>query len=146
MYTSLDIAQYVLQKCTADKHPIANLQLQRILYLIQREFLERGRPAFVEDFEAWNFGPVIPSVYYRYCGFGANRIWLQAEINLDPLFRNIIDPLTVNARDLPPWTLNADINAEGGPWYTVFDEGRGDHRIIPKNMIARSFLSPKLNL
>ena len=53
MYGALDIAKYVITKCTKDKHPISNLQLQKILYYIQRELLQQGLAGFSDDMEAW---------------------------------------------------------------------------------------------
>lgn len=34
MYTALDMAKYIIDKCTKDRSPISNLQLQKILYYI----------------------------------------------------------------------------------------------------------------
>ena len=70
-YQATDIAKYIINKCTIEKHAISNLQLQEILYYIQKKFLEIELKAFEDDFEVWPSGPVIPEVYYIYCGFGA---------------------------------------------------------------------------
>lgn len=40
IYQVTDIAKYIINKCTIEKHAISNLQLQEILYYIQKEFLE----------------------------------------------------------------------------------------------------------
>jgi uncharacterized phage-associated protein len=48
--------------CGTDQHPISNLQLQKILYYIQKTFLENGMVAFDDEIEAWKFGPVVPAV------------------------------------------------------------------------------------
>ena len=39
MYTAMDLAKYIVSKCYYDGCPISNLQLQKILYYIQKEFL-----------------------------------------------------------------------------------------------------------
>lgn len=56
-YEAVHIAKYIINKCTIDQHPISNLQLQKILYCIQRDFLKNDMLAFDDDFEAWPFGP-----------------------------------------------------------------------------------------
>ena len=57
--------------------PISNLQLQKILYYLQVYFIQHeGIPLFEDEIEAWQFGPVIPEVYYEYCGFGGFEIQL----------------------------------------------------------------------
>lgn len=47
MYSALEIAKYVVNKCTVDRHPISNLQLQKILYYIQRSFDQKERLTFL---------------------------------------------------------------------------------------------------
>lgn len=34
-YTAMQIAEYVINKCTNENHAITNLQLQKILYYLQ---------------------------------------------------------------------------------------------------------------
>ena len=54
------LAQYILYTCIEQGEPISNLQLQKILYFIQGEYLSKiGKPLFEADFEAWQYGPVI---------------------------------------------------------------------------------------
>ena len=74
MYAALDLSKYIVFKCIKDRHPISNLQLQKILYYIQKEFLNKNDYAFLDDIEAWQFGLVVPNVYYHFCGFGAMTI------------------------------------------------------------------------
>ena len=40
MYTALDIAKYIIDKCTRENLAISNLQLQKILYYVQKTFLQ----------------------------------------------------------------------------------------------------------
>ena len=42
-YEAVHIAKYIINKCTIDQHPISNLQLQKILYCIQRDFLKNDK-------------------------------------------------------------------------------------------------------
>lgn len=71
---AIELAQFIVNKCICDGHPITNMQLQYILFCIQREYLKRGLVLFNDDFEAWTFGPVIPEIFYHYSGFGAMPI------------------------------------------------------------------------
>lgn len=52
MYRAMDLANYIVDKCIKDNTPITNLQLQRILYFAQKDFLERESRAFSDDIEA----------------------------------------------------------------------------------------------
>jgi uncharacterized phage-associated protein len=51
------------------------LKLQKLLYFAQGvSFCMNDEELFEEQFEAWVHGPVVPSVYRRYCGYGYNPI------------------------------------------------------------------------
>ena len=52
MYAAIDLSKYIVSKCIRDDHPISNLQLQKILYYIQKDFLKKGKIAFPDDIEA----------------------------------------------------------------------------------------------
>lgn len=50
---------------------VSNLELQKILYLAHMFHLGRtGQPLISENFEAWDYGPVLPELYHRVKGFG----------------------------------------------------------------------------
>lgn len=75
MYRALDIARYIIERCRDNNRPISNLKLQKILYFVQAEFLvTKNQPCFAEEIQAWDFGPVVPSVYYEYRMFGSGNI------------------------------------------------------------------------
>ena len=65
-YSAVELSKYIVTKCANDKCPITNLQLQKILYYIQKDYLSRNELAFDDLFEAWQFGPVIRQVYYYF--------------------------------------------------------------------------------
>lgn len=57
---------------------ITNLKLQKTLYYLQGYYSKKiGSPLFSEDFEHWPYGPVIPSVYFAFCSFGADAIVVE---------------------------------------------------------------------
>ena len=65
VYAALDVAKYIVDKCTSDKQPVSNLQLQKILYFLQKKYLiDEKRILFSDEIQAWQFGPVVPEVYY----------------------------------------------------------------------------------
>lgn len=74
-YKAIDIAKYVVSKCTKDGKPITNLQLQRILFLCQEKSLrQRQVSLFSDEIEMWEIGSVIVDVYYSFCGSGTMTI------------------------------------------------------------------------
>ena len=136
MYTALDYSKYAVCKCIEEKHPISNLQLQKILYFIQKDFLLKGLVAFPDYFEAWRFGPVIPNVYYYFCSFGAMPITIK-ESNFDVPYVNLkaVNDIIVEKRELNPWDVVEETHKKGGAWDLTYRNGAGNHHIIPVNLI-----------
>lgn len=136
MYKAMDLANYIVDKCIKDNVPITNLQLQRILYFVQKDFLKRGSPAFSDYIEAWEFGPVVPNVYFYFCGFGATPISISRDSvpNLTS-DKNIIDNIVEAKRDLDSWVTAKEANKITGAWSKVFNDGKGSQHIIPVDLI-----------
>lgn len=137
MYSAIDLSKYIVSKCIDDDYPITNLQLQKFLYYIQKAFLNRGSQAFSDDIEAWQFGPVVPEVYYRYCGFGAMPISFanDTEIKLCDIDKEEIDGIVEAKRELFPWDLVEETHKEGGAWDLIYNNGEGNHTVIPIDLI-----------
>ena len=75
MYSALNVAEHIIKRCNEQGRPISNLKLQKILYFVQAEFLvSTGNVCFTDTIEAWDFGPVVPSVYHRYKVYGSASI------------------------------------------------------------------------
>lgn len=133
--TALDLAKYVVSKCENDGKPITNLQLQKILYYIQKLFLEKKDVAFFDDIEAWQFGPVVPNVYYYFCGFGAMPITVNFSSDLKIEYQNEVDRIIEEKRCLNPWDLVEDTHKPDGAWYSVYENGLGVRKIISLELI-----------
>jgi uncharacterized phage-associated protein len=67
-----DAAKYL---CALSGWRLSNLPLQKILYLADMNFVGKGAGRLVdEDFEAWDYGPVAPSLYRDCKAFGSKPI------------------------------------------------------------------------
>ncbi len=136
MYAAIDLSKYIVSKCIKDESPISNLQLQKILYYIQKDFLKEDRLAFGDDIEAWQFGPVVPNVYYRYCGFGAMPITISmGEYSINISDKKWIDSIIDAKRSVAPWDLVKETHKTGGAWDKVFSGGSGNRKVIPVELI-----------
>lgn len=117
---------------------ITNLKLQKTLYYIQgyhSKFI--GEPLFSDDFEHWPYGPVIPSVYFEFCSFGANaiRVFPSYPVFSDystkekKIIRKVLDKcLTMTAREL------VEKSHQEEPW-----QNTSESEIIPFNSILHYF-------
>lgn len=75
MYKVLDICRFIINHSNSFLYGISNLKLQKILYFVQASFLTNtGRSCFLENIEAWDFGPVVPIAYHTFKQFGASNI------------------------------------------------------------------------
>lgn len=78
MYHALELAKYIINQSIKNHSPLTNLQVQNILYAVQKDCLKHGDKAFPDLFEAWYSGPVIPNVYYSLGIYGgAPILWEQ---------------------------------------------------------------------
>ena len=135
-----DLAHYIVDKCTRDDEPVSNLQLQKMLYLIQFVHCgSYGEPLFDdEDFQAWRYGPVLPDIYHEYSQYGGRAI---TEI-YDDVDRSsfkgradFVDSGIEALREWSPWELVDVAHAKGSPWDLVWRDGRGRNEIISNEMI-----------
>ncbi|WOO86888.1 DUF4065 domain-containing protein [Mollicutes bacterium LVI A0039] len=68
IYTAEDISATIINYASKNNHNITNLQLQKLLYFMQVEYIkETSKLLFPEEFQAWTYGPVQYDVwrYYR---------------------------------------------------------------------------------
>ena len=86
MYSAIDVARYIIKYSNESKYIISNLKLQKLLYFVQAYFLiKKDKPAFSDKIEAWEFGPVIPTVYREFQLYGSGNIPIVSRLVLpDP--------------------------------------------------------------
>lgn len=76
-YSAKDIGRETVRLSVENELWISNLKLQKLLYFAWLEYFRRhGAHLFEDNFEAWKFGPVLPSVYYEYWTNAANTIFV----------------------------------------------------------------------
>ncbi len=72
-YSAKDIGREMVNLSLDSKCWISNPKLQKLLYFSWLEYYrQNGTPLFEEEFQAWKYGPVVPSVYYDYWCNAAN--------------------------------------------------------------------------
>lgn len=87
--SGLDIAKYVLskEKCT-------HLKLQKLIYFCYADYIVSTKNKLFDDtIYAFQYGPVIKSVYERYKG---TATWLEDEVDI----RNLTDEMPARSRIL----------------------------------------------
>lgn len=127
MHNALDIAKYIINKCIALGRPVSNLQLQKILYYVQGEFMKNsnGEALFQDDIEAWQYGPVVRDVYYAFNNYSSSDISdiQECDEQLTDYEKNIVDPVIEQKSKLSAWELVQKTHSER-PWKDTYNKGK----------------------
>jgi len=84
MHDGLGVANFILDYADEKGIEITNLSLQKITYFCHVWYLVKtGRPLIRHQFEAWEYGPVLPYLYRAFSKFGDQIITGRAT-QLDP--------------------------------------------------------------
>lgn len=72
---ALDASKYFIHLANKDETVITPLKLQKLLYYAQGySYIWDGKLLFEDDFEAWQYGPVIPYIYNHFKKYGQRGI------------------------------------------------------------------------
>lgn len=136
--TAKQLAKDVVLYANQCGYPITNLKLQKILYYLQGYYGKTFEDSlFSDEIKHWPYGPVVPSVYFEYCAFGASAIFEQSsnapfsDCNKQEqkVIRKVLDKcLPMTASDL------VDKSHEEAPWRDTKST-----EIIPFNAILHYF-------
>ena len=141
MYSALKVAEYIIGYCNEKKKTISNLKLQKVLYFVQAQFLvNHGQACFEEEIEAWDFGPVVPSVYHKYKIFGSTFIPIPSNtfgIDINDYDKSDINAM-VDACSEYSATELVNITHNQDPWKKTY---RQYERKVISNELIREFFS-----
>ena len=155
---ALAIANYFIELAHKDKIDIRPLKLMKLVYIAHGYILAMlDKPtdgAKLEKVEAWQYGPVFPSVYYSFKDYGRNpieretsvidfsRLSCQGDIQYTPELTNEEEKKVC----MFVWkmygkytdsTLVSALHAEGTPWKEKFQEGK--NIIIPDSLTKKHY-------
>lgn len=139
MYNAGTVADFIIDKCTKDENPISNLKLQKILYFVWVDYFKQTqRTLFVDSICAWQFGPVVPDVYYEYCGYGGRPINLLCEVEISKEDQRILTDIINKYEYMPVSDLVAITHCPGMAWDQIYQDGKGNHKPIPFSLIRQT--------
>lgn len=141
MYDVIDVAKYIILFCKENGYSISNLKLQKLLYFVQAQFLViKGEPAFLEEIEAWDFGPVVPEVYQYFKIWGSSELpALLAKGARSKIYtsdQKIIDEIL---KECAPYSASflVDITHNQDPWQDAYE--RYYNNVITRESIKEYF-------
>lgn len=136
-YSASLIAFAFVQKGIEEGKFVTQMKLQKMVYMAHGYHLAiYNEPLIKEEFQAWKFGPVVPSIYQDYKLYGSDRIidigLISSTYNVADLHQ--LDNKAVEAIDYT-WQATKGLSAtdlsswshrKEGPWYKVYKPGEMD--------------------
>ncbi|WP_295942909.1 type II toxin-antitoxin system antitoxin SocA domain-containing protein [uncultured Xanthomonas sp.] len=131
------VANLILDIAESEGMDISNLALQKILFFCHGWCIAKlGKPLVKQEFEAWQYGPVLQHVYREFKSFDRAPIKSRArkldpmtgkkvdlEITLDEDTVKLVHAATKFYAKLRPGTLVEMSHAPGGPWDRAWNHG-----------------------
>lgn len=130
-----DLCNNILYRGNIENIPISPMKLQKLLYFVCRDYLaETGQMPISEDFEVWQYGPVLQSVYGEFKSFGSNPIKEYAKdasgksykVNEEdnPILERVINVVWAKYKKMTGIQLSELTHTQGSGWYRAFMDGR----------------------
>ena len=139
MANVFDVADFFIELANQDDEgEITNLKLNKLLYYAQGHSLARmGVPLFEDNIEAWDLGPVIPSIYRKYKICGNNHIIAEGTDVSDFFTEDELDLLLDVAREYYKYSASYLVNKTHKPETPWSQTNRND--VIPHSSIISYF-------
>jgi uncharacterized phage-associated protein len=135
-YPAKAIANAFIARSMRDGNPVSNMKLQKLLYFAHAMYLAtHGKPLICEPPEAWQYGPVFPSIYHEFKNFGSRPIdCFATDLDVDeleirpvqppanPELKAFLDSIWKTYGSQSATQLSALSHIPGGPWKRVREE------------------------
>lgn len=123
---ALDLAAHVSNRCMDLGMPTTHFKLQKMLYILEvKSLIYSGKSLIDENFEAWEYGPFLRSVYDKYSYMAACEIKVRQKTNRElpsdqrnAIINNIDELAGMNLWELAQISMEADT-----PWAKVYEKG-----------------------
>lgn len=126
-YPASLIAYAFVKKGIEAGKPVTQMKLQKMVYFAHGYHMAKGYgPLIDEDFEAWQFGPVVPVIYSEYKRAGRDPIRTTDEQNdaklreLSPQAWESINYTWEATKNLSAMTLSNWTHKKGSPWDVAY--------------------------
>lgn len=143
-YSSIKLANEFLRCAREDGRALTPLQLIKLVYIAHGWGLPLlGRPLLNEPVQAWQYGPVVPSLYHAIRHFRASPVVGDVAGDPDPqalsdverqFIRNVYD----RYKHLSGTQLSSLTHMDDTPWSQVWASS-GRNATIPDDLIAAHY-------
>ena len=140
-----DLSNNILERGKIDGIKITPMKLQKILYYVCRDYVKAtGQMPIGEQFEVWQYGPVLSSVYGEFKDFkdrpitsyakNANGRSYKVSENDNPTLMRIIDIAWAKYKNLTGIQLSKMTHGSGSGWIRAYLRGGGGSLITVEDM------------
>ena len=121
-YSSLEVANYFVQKAQESGKQLTHLMLQKLVYIAHGWYLANYDTQLISDLpEAWLYGPVFPRLYRVLKDYGNKPVpMLKEQIDLGELEKTLIDAVWNSYGNYSAGELIATTHIKGGPWEQTY--------------------------
>ncbi len=147
------IANYFIEQSRKDKIKLTNLSMQKLVYFAYGRVMGYTKEKlFYDRIEAWQFGPVIPSLYHQLKRYGSKPVTekiLEYDYDKNMFFswnlaegtalRKLMGIVWRRYKSLPPNEMVALTHKPGTPWFETVRE-HGYKAEIRDDLIYEHFL------
>ena len=133
--SSTVLCNNILFRGNRDSVKITPMKLQKLMYFVCRDYVKLyGSSPISEQFEVWQYGPVLPSVYSEFKAFRSNPITKYAtdangnafmvSENDNPALAGVIDTIWRKYQSKTGIELSQITHQPESGWYRAFSERR----------------------
>ena len=156
-YSAKAVANFFIRRY--GRHGISPLKLQKLIYIAHGWCLALTDEPLVKDehVEAWQHGPVFPSVYYEFREFGANIITRQAtelaadfsietpEVT-DDTTKRLLDKVWEHYGKYSGAQLSRLTHKPGSPWDIASREANGIRNFHISNDLIKAHYKEQISI
>lgn len=146
-YDSRQIANWFVNEAERENKPLTIMKLVKIVYMAHGWCLAIfDRPLIFDDVEAWDYGPVIPEVYYTFRVKGSGRAVMSRArfedfgLGLDPNTESLLKEVWGRYKNRSALQLSDLTHVKGGPWDLMYRPGIR-YQKIPNKVIQKHYRS-----
>jgi uncharacterized phage-associated protein len=140
-YSPLSAANFFIKKGLECGRPVDPLKLQKLVYFAHGWHLAVvGRPLINENIEAWQYGPVSPTVYHEFKHYGRSPVMRQVPVSDE--CPSITDQNTLSVLE-KVWSLYSNFtgiqlsnlsHTEGSPWAKAWSDAQASGKVRGKDI------------
>ena len=164
-YSAQAVANHFLSMADSENEEITPLKIQKLVYIAHGWYLAvtKGQPLVDDEYvEAWQYGPVFPSLYHEFAEFGKSPItarraldwefdgtterwinWVAYIPKQDSYEQEFIEHIWNMYKKFSPGQLSTMTHEEGTPWSKILDRGTMKNAHI-ENSAIREYYEGKL--